>query len=128
MAHVLRHLREGGWGKKALQEKVADMTQLRIDETTVTKHEATIASYATQYYNDLFETAQHLQSPAEQEREDRLQALLQRDFLHTNFTGRATAGIAEAALSACPKRKTCAASDGVVTEMRQAALQARKSR
>lgn len=113
MAHILRNLRAGGW-KKALQAKVVDMTQMRIDEKYLTTDEAVIADYATKYYSDLFETVQNLRAPA-QEREDRLQALLHRDFLDTDFTGWATASMAERALGACPKRNTCAASNGVVT-------------
>lgn len=121
MVHVLRHLREGGWGKKALQEAMSDMTQLRINATTVIMNEEVVAIHARQCYSDLFETTQHLEAPEEREREYRLQALIERDVTDENFDGCVAATSAETGLSACPKRKTCAATDGVVTEMWQAA-------
>lgn len=47
--HVLRNLRGGGWGKKAMGNGLLDMRRLRIDDTTRTTDNQEIRAAATRY-------------------------------------------------------------------------------
>lgn len=53
--HVLRNLRGGGWGNKAMGENLQDMRQIRIDATTTTTNNQEIRKAATTYYQSPFE-------------------------------------------------------------------------
>lgn len=53
--HVLQTIQAGGWGKKNMQCRMMQMTELDIGDGRTTNDRTTIAASATEYYRKLFD-------------------------------------------------------------------------
>lgn len=105
-------------GKQALQEKVADKTQLRIDDSTLIQDKKAMADMATLFYKSLLDRDRATcLAPEVHRREEKLGDLMHQDFTEEASAGLATSDIVLAAVNSCLRRRTCAASHHIVTEM-----------